>query len=396
MVGYVESLTDPSYKSQILVLTYPLIGNYGVPGSEEDINGLVKYFESNKIHASGLIVAELSPAFSHHLAKKSLEAWLKEQSIPAVFGIDSRMLTKKIREHGSLLGAIVPEGVSSPEFPLPDPNKSNLVAMVSTKKPTTFKQTVNSAEPPLRVALLDVGTKFSQVRCLTDRNCAVTVLPWDHSLTSNELSNYNGLFLSNGPGDPTMVAQTVSNLKSLLSTTSIPIFGICLGHQLLSLAAGASTYKMKFGHRGHNQPCLQPETGRCFITSQNHGYAVSNDNLPTGWHTLFVNANDNTNEGIVHESKPFFSVQFHPEHNAGPADLECLFDVFVEYMRKAASNKESLAPIRSEILKCLSPVPSYQANVSKVKKVVLLGSGGLSIGQVLALYSFLFAFHIYS
>ncbi|XP_017589196.1 PREDICTED: CAD protein [Corvus brachyrhynchos] len=334
MVGYPEALTDPSYKAQILVLTYPLVGNYGVPRDEPDAFGLSRWFESSKIHVAALVVGECSEPPSHWSASHSLDQWLKEQNIPGLEGVDTRALTKKIREQGTLLGKLVPDGTPEGSLSFEDPNKKHLVQEVSLKVPRVF-----NPGGSLRVTALDCGLKNNQIRCLCRRGATVTVVPWDHPL---DPADFDGLFISNGPGDPQLCQETVSSLCQVLDAPQPkPIFGICLGHQLLALALGARTYKMKYGNRGHNQPCLHEDTQRCFITAQNHGFAVEAGSLPPGWLPLFTNANDGSNEGLVHQHKPFFSVQFHPEHCAGPTDLECLFDVFVEVARDLRDGRGS-------------------------------------------------------
>uniref|UniRef100_A0A8C6VDJ5 Carbamoyl-phosphate synthetase 2, aspartate transcarbamylase, and dihydroorotase n=1 Tax=Naja naja TaxID=35670 RepID=A0A8C6VDJ5_NAJNA len=373
MVGYPEALTDPSYKSQILVLTYPLIGNYGVPPDELDEYGLSRWFESNGIHVAALIVDECSRNPSHWSATRSLDHWLKEKGIPGLEGIDTRALTKRIREKGSMLGKLIPEGIHSSHQPFDDPNIRNLVKEVSLKEPRLF-----NSGGSVRITAIDCGLKYNQIRCLCARGAAVTVVPWDHHLDSTE---FDGLFVSNGPGDPQFCQETIFSLQRVLELpTPKPIFGICLGHQLLALAIGAKTYKMKYGNRGHNQPCLHEGSQRCFITSQNHGFAVDPASLPSGWTPLFTNANDHSNEGLVHESKPFFSVQFHPEHNAGPMDLECLFDVFLETVQDTVAGGQSPKTGGSTVTELASAILPA-SNLPRPHKVLILGSGGLSIGQ---------------
>nr|XP_034966181.1 CAD protein [Zootoca vivipara] len=377
MVGYLEALTDPSYKSQILVLTYPLVGNYGVPPEEEGPYGLSRWFESSSIHVSALIVGECSRNPSHWSATTSLDRWLQEKGIPGLEGVDTRALTKRIREKGSLLGRLVPDGLPNNHLPFEDPNKRHLVKEVSLQAPRLF-----NPGGSIRITAVDCGLKYNQIRCLCSRGAAVRVVPWDHPLDSAE---FDGLFVSNGPGDPQLCQVTVANLRHVLELpTPKPVFGICLGHQLLALAIGAKTYKMKYGNRGHNQPCLHEASQRCFITSQNHGFAVDSASLPAGWATLFSNANDLSNEGLVHDSKPFFSVQFHPEHNAGPADLECLFDIFLETVRGQAEGAQSpeSASVRELLQQRLSFAQAPSAtSTARPHKVLILGSGGLSIGQ---------------
>uniref|UniRef100_A0A8C4HQS3 Carbamoyl-phosphate synthetase 2, aspartate transcarbamylase, and dihydroorotase n=1 Tax=Dicentrarchus labrax TaxID=13489 RepID=A0A8C4HQS3_DICLA len=360
MVGYPEALTDPSYRCQLLTLTYPLVGNYGVPKDEDGDFGLskvgkLKPFVSSKIHAAALIIGELSESPSHWSSVKSLDQWLKEQGIPGLQGIDTRRLTKKIREKGTMLGKLVVDGTPEDSIPFDNPDKRNLVQEVSMKEPRVFNPSGS-----LRITVVDCGIKYNQIRCLAQRGARVTVVPWDHPLDSTD---FDGLFISNGPGDPQFCQTTISNVRKVVCVERPkPVFGICLGHQLLSLVIGSKTYKMKYGNRGHNQPCIHKGTERCFITSQNHGFAVDPDTLPKDWDVLFTNANDHTNEGIVHNTQPLFSVQFHPEHMAGPTDLVGLFDVFLDTVK---DHKEAA-----------STGPPYLPG-----KVLILGSGGLSIGQ---------------
>jgi carbamoyl-phosphate synthase small subunit len=319
MVGYPESFTDPSYSGQILALTYPLIGNYGVPGAEKDSLGIIRNFESERIHIKGLIVSDYSSEYNHWQATRSLADWLKEHDIPGVSGIDTRALTKKLRKKGVMLGKIV----FDKDLDFYDPNKENLVDGVSLSKPKTY------GEGAKTVVLFDCGAKHSIIRSLVQRDLKVVRVPWDHDISNMEC---DGIFVSSGPGDPTMATATVKSLRKAMKN-EIPIMGICLGNLLLALAAGANTYKLKYGHRSQNQPCIDTETKRCYITSQNHGYAVDAKTLPAGWKEWFVNANDNTNEGIRHRTKPFMSCQFHPEANPGPVDTAFLFDRFKAMLR---------------------------------------------------------------
>ena len=316
MTGYPESLTDPSYTGQILVSTYPLIGNYGIP-SDNMKDGINEFYESNKIHASGLIISDYSFEYSHWNAVKSLSDWLKEYEVPGIFDIDTRALTKILREKGSMLGKV--EFDDQP-IDFYDPNKENLVAIASAKEKTVYGNGEH------KVVLVDCGVKNNIIRCLLNRNATVIRVPWDYDY-SNE--KFDGVFISNGPGDPALCDATVEQIEKTIDK-NIPIMGICLGNQLLARAAGAQTYKLKYGHRSHNQPVLLTGTNRCFITSQNHGFAVAPETLPDDWEALFVNVNDNTNEGIRHKTKPFFSTQFHPEASSGPVDTEFLFDDFIQ------------------------------------------------------------------
>jgi len=320
MVGYPEMLTDPSYRGQILVLSYPLIGNYGVP-SDQIKYDLKEYLESDTIHISGLIITDYSHIHNHWASTKSLSEWLKKHNIPAIYGIDTRAVIKKLRHEGVMLGKIRTNPDNSE---IQDPNKRNLVSEVSCKEKIIY------GSGKTKILLVDVGVKNNIIRNFLKRDCTVIRVPYNYDFTTEE---YDALFISNGPGDPKMCTETIQNLKKALSYSK-PIFGICLGNQLLSLAAGADTYKLKYGHRSSNQPCLDHETNRCYITSQNHGYAVNNSTIPKDYKVWFTNANDNTNEGIKHAAKPIFSVQFHPEASAGPTDTEFLFDQFLDEVRK--------------------------------------------------------------
>ena len=318
MTGYPESLTDPSYKGQILVITYPLVGNYGVPSYEMEDN-MLKYFESEKIQVSGLIISDYSIENSHWNSQKSLAEWLKEHNIPAICGVDTRRLTKKLRDNGAMNGKLV----FSDDIEFYDPSNDNLVAQVSTKDIITYGNGRH------KIMLIDCGVKNNIIRHLLKRDTTVIRVPWDYDFTNDE---YDALFISNGPGDPKKCIATIENIKKCFNQDK-PIFGICLGNQLMSLASGGDTYKLKYGHRSHNQPVIQVGTERCYITSQNHGYATDNNSLTSEWKPLFINANDNTNEGIIHVSKPFFSTQFHPEASSGPTDTDFLFDNFINLIK---------------------------------------------------------------
>lgn len=338
MAGYPESLTDPSYRGQILTFTYPLIGNYGVPSEEKNEWGFSKNFESEDIHVRGVIVSQLSEHFSHHTAVSSLHNWLEHHGIPGITGIDTRALTKKLREHGVMLGRIV-QGDTGGAGEISDPNLVNLVAEVSCKEPVTYEPDSSS----LSIICYDCGIKNNIIRSWLKRGVTVHRVPWDYDLTSSNLA-YDAVFISNGPGDPKQCKATIENIAWAIDQ-GIPTFGICLGNQLLSLAIGGDTFKLKYGHRGVNQPCQEwimnneerIKSNRCIITSQNHGFAINADSLPEGWDVWWTNANDQTVEGIAHESGKFFSVQFHPEAAPGPEDAGYLFDEFIEVMQ----NKES-------------------------------------------------------
>lgn len=328
MVGYPESLTDPSYYGQILVLTYPLAGNYGVPKKE--------FWESKKIQVKALIVQNYIDNPSHFESEKTLGSWLKEEGVPALFGIDTRLLTRKLREHGVMLGRLVISDTRSSSArenekrvnDIYDPNKENILPMVSVSEVKTY------GEGKKNIVLIDCGAKENIVRSLVKRGVRVTRVPWDFNILDPDFRQdyrFDGVFISNGPGDPKMAKKTIENIKEVLKK-NIPTFGICLGSQILSLAAGGDTYKLKFGHRGQNQPVQDIKTKKAIITSQNHGFAVDMKSLDSGWEEWFVNLNDNTNEGIRHKSKPFMAVQFHPEANPGPFDGGYLFDEFIKLL----------------------------------------------------------------
>lgn len=326
MTGYPESLTDPSYAGQILVTTYPLIGNYGVPDAGMEENGLPLFMESDRIHAKALVVADYSKTYSHWNAKESLDAWLKREGVPAITGIDTRRLTKLLREHGVMMGKIVLEDSES-VLPSEDYGSVNWVEKVSCTEVITYQP---EGEKKHRVVLVDCGVKANIIRCLIKRGIEVVRVPWDYDF--NKL-DFDGLFLANGPGDPERCEKTVANIRTFLNSKEVrPCMGICLGNQLLAKAAGAKTYKLKYGHRSHNQPVQKVGTTQCFITSQNHGYAVDDSTLPGDWKPLFVNMNDGSNEGICHKSNPWMSAQFHPEACSGPVDTEFLFDEFVKML----------------------------------------------------------------
>jgi carbamoyl-phosphate synthase small subunit len=313
MVGYPEALTDPSYRGQILVLTYPLIGNYGVPAPPVD-GGLDTPFESETIQVSGLVVAETTTP-SHWSAARSLGEWLEKSGVPALSGVDTRALTKRLRQRGVMLGKLVS---GDEDLELYDPNRDNLVALVSVKEPRVY------GTGPARVILVDCGCKTSIIRSLVRRGLTVLRAPWDYDFLTED---FDGVVVSNGPGDPKMCGATIAHLRQAMAR-NVPVLGVCLGHQLLALAAGADTYKLKFGHRGQNQPCVRSGTSQCYITAQNHGYAVDERTLPDDWVPWFANLNDGTNEGIRHRTRPFASVQFHPEAAPGPLDTTSLFDDF--------------------------------------------------------------------
>ena len=391
MTGYPESLTDPSYAGQILVTTFPLIGNYGVPDLSPSpspkggaVSKVLPVLESEHIHPKALVVADYSEQYSHWNAKESLAAWLKREKVPGITGIDTRRLTKVLREHGVMMGKVEIVGHAIPDFQSPTRSLSkrdnsaattlgsvahynygsvNWVEQVSCKEVITYNEGTGK-----RVVLVDCGVKANIIRCLIRRGVEVIRVPWDYDF--NQL-DFDGLFLANGPGDPEQCDKTVEHIRTFLNNETVrPCMGICLGNQLLARAAGAKTYKLKYGHRSHNQPVRQVGTNRCFITSQNHGYAVDDSTLPEDWEPLFVNMNDSSNEGIRHKTNPWMSAQFHPEACSGPTDTEWMFDEFVKSLRG------------------LTPAPSPLGEESihiqgggEVSKVLILGSGALKIGQ---------------
>lgn len=314
MTGYTESLTDPSYAGQIAVLTFPLIGNYGVPGK--------LFWESERIHPEALVVSDYSESFSHWNAVESLGDWLKRENVPGITGIDTRALTKRLRESGVMMGKIEIEDTDNTLSSV-DYGSENYVEKVSCREVIQYNEGKSK-----RVVLVDCGVKANIIRCLIKRGLEVIRVPWDYDFKELE---YDGVLVSNGPGNPDRCQATVENIRRAMHDEK-PVFGICMGHQLLAKAGGASIYKLKYGHRSHNQPVRMVGTNRCFITSQNHGYAVDGKTFGTDWETLFENMNDGSNEGIRHRSKPWFSVQFHPEAAAGPTDTEFLFDEFVKLL----------------------------------------------------------------
>ena len=435
MMGYPESLTDPSYAGQILVTTFPLIGNYGAPSNLPQLReatgafefplqlegdrGRLPVLESDKIHVKGLVVADYSQEYSHWNAKESLSSWLKREGIPAISGIDTRRLTKLLREHGVMRGKIN----LTPDQPHPalptslrlegeayggegsddtqDYGSVNWVEQVSCKEVITYKpdnsqlSTLNSQLKT--VVLVDCGVKANIIRCLLNRGVEVIRVPWDYDFNQLE---FDGLFLANGPGDPEQCGKTVEHIRTFLETEAKkvttplssrsnsgigaiggfagvraggeavrPCMGICLGNQLLARAAGAKTYKLKYGHRSHNQPVRRVGSTQCFITSQNHGYAVDAATLPADWEPLFVNMNDGSNEGIRHKTNPWFSAQFHPEACSGPTDTEWMFDEFVRTLNGQKGQLDELQ------------LSTLNSQLSTIKKVLLLGSGALKIGQ---------------
>lgn len=348
MTGYPESLTDPSYAGQLMTLTYPLVGNYGVPPFTIEANGLATFMESEKIHAEAIIVSDYSENYSHWNAVESLADWLKREQVPGITGIDTRELTKVLREHGVMMGRIVfDDAMDNGEWRMDNYGEVNYVDRVSCKDIIVYAGGESKTFPvstPMeelnsqlsifhsqlkKVVLVDCGVKTNILRCLLKRGVEVIRVPWDYDFNGLQ---FDGLFISNGPGDPDTCDAAVQNIRRAMQNEKLPIFGICMGNQLLSKAGGAKIYKLKYGHRSHNQPVRMVGTNRCFITSQNHGYAVDNNTLGADWEPLFVNMNDGSNEGIRHKRNPWFSAQFHPEAASGPTDTEFLFDEFVKLL----------------------------------------------------------------
>ena len=324
MMGYPESLTDPSYAGQLMVLTFPLVGNYGVPPFTIEPDGLATFMEGGKIHARAIIASDYSTNYSHWNAVESLADWLKREQVPGITGIDTRELTKTLREHGVMMGQILfddePDNIPQAEY-----EGVNFVDQVSCKEVIRYNE---GAEK--KVVLVDCGVKQNILRCLIRRGVEVIRVPWNYDF--NDLP-FDGLFLANGPGDPDTCEAAVANIRKFLANPTVrPCMGICMGNQLLGKAAGATIYKLKYGHRSHNQPVQEVGTTRCFITSQNHGYAVDTKTLSADWEPYFINMNDGSNEGIRHKHNPWFSAQFHPEACSGPVDTEFLFDKFVDLL----------------------------------------------------------------
>ena len=320
MMGYPESLTDPSYAGQLMTLTYPLVGNYGVPPFSIEENKLATFMESDKIYASAIIVADYSEQYSHWNAVESLADWLKREHVPGITGIDTRQLTKVLREHGVMMGKIIfddePDNIPSAEY-----EGVNWVDRVSCKEIIRYNEGAGK-----KVVLVDCGVKNNIIRCLINRGVEVIRVPWNYDYTAMD---FDGLFLGNGPGDPDMCEDAVNIIRKQMSQSRKPICGICMGNQLLAKAGGATIYKLKYGHRSHNQPVREVGTNRCYVTSQNHGYAVDARTVGNDWRELFVNMNDGSNEGVCHKENPWFTSQFHPEACSGPIDTEFMFDRFI-------------------------------------------------------------------
>lgn len=324
MMGYPESLTDPSYEGQLLTLTFPLVGNYGVPPFTMEENGIPSFMESERIHASALIVSDYSDHYSHWNAVESLSEWLKREKVTGITGIDTRELTKVLRENGVMMGKILFD--ENPELiPEADYAGVNFVDRLSCKEIIRYNEGAGK-----KVVLVDCGVKANIIRSLLSRGVEVIRVPWNYDYTEME---FDGLFLANGPGDPDMCEEAVNIIRKQISESRKPICGICMGNQLLAKAGGATIYKLKYGHRSHNQPVRQVGTNKCYVTSQNHGYAVDAKTLEADWEELFVNMNDGSNEGIRHKTNPWFSSQFHPEACSGPVDTSFIFDKFIDTLK---------------------------------------------------------------
>ena len=321
MMGYPESLTDPSYAGQLVTLTFPLVGNYGVPPFTFGPEGLPTFMESDHIHASAIIVSDYSEQYSHWNANESLAEWLKREQVPGITGIDTRELTKVLREHGVMMGQIIfdddPTNIPQAQY-----EGVNFVDRVSCKEIIRYNEGAGK-----RVVLVDCGVKANIIRNLIERGLEVVRVPWNYDYTG---MGFDGLFLGNGPGDPDLCQDAVNILRQQMSKSRKPICGICMGNQLMAKAGGATIYKLKYGHRSHNQPVRMVGTDKCYITSQNHGYAVDASTLDKDWSELFVNMNDGSNEGVRHNTNPWFTSQFHPEACSGPVDTLFMFDLFVE------------------------------------------------------------------
>jgi carbamoyl-phosphate synthase small subunit len=331
MAGYIEALTDPSYCGQILVLTYPLIGNYGVPPPRR-AGSLDGPYESGRIQVQGLVVQNYVDAYSHYAARRSLHEWLAAEGIPAVTDVDTRSLTRRLRERGTMQGYLLPSSVGEEE--------ARARAQAIDMREEVFQLVAPHA--PVRygdgkktILLVDAGAKDNIVRSLLARGASVLRAPW-HADVARLAAQADGIVIGNGPGDPKDLEPLIRQVRALLDGYHKPIFGVCLGNQILALAAGADTYKLPYGHRGVNQPVQDLVSRRCYVTSQNHGYAVRDASLPGDWDPWFVNINDGTNEGIRARQRPFFSVQFHPEASPGPQDTGFLFDDFLRLVDSMA------------------------------------------------------------
>jgi carbamoyl-phosphate synthase small subunit len=354
MVGYTETLTDPSYRGQILCLTYPLIGNYGVPSFDvKDEYGLPKFFESERIQVKALLIHDLSDIASHWSCVKTLDQWMYEEKIPGIYGIDTRALTKKLRVQGVMMGAVV----VSQKAVEADLKKAltrakyeglNFMPEVSTSTPREYGDRGNEC-----IAVLDTGVKYSIIRNILRTGYRVVQLPWDATYEQIISHKPKGVVISNGPGDPKVCTSTIRTAARLIKTDT-PTLGICLGNQILALASGADTYKLKFGHRGQNKPCVDKRNSQVYVTSQNHGYGIDPKGLSkSGFKVWFSNADDDTIEGIEHKTKPVIAVQFHPEASPGPYDCMFVFDRFKQIITEGmrSERKDSSEPAQAQPMK---------------------------------------------
>ncbi|MFX1357348.1 MAG: glutamine-hydrolyzing carbamoyl-phosphate synthase small subunit [Promethearchaeota archaeon] len=333
--GYNETLTDPSYKGQIVVMTHPLVGNYGVPAWEKDEFGIIKYFESDSIKVSGFVVNECCKNPSHYESSKTLNEFLLEEDIPGIEWIDTRAITKILREEGVQLGLLAVlnpgdkpniEELKEKVKNIIDPNLRQLASEVSTNEVIIYKP----PNPIGKLVVLDMGVKFNIIRNFVKRGLEVVIVPYSFSYKKIMEYKPNGVFISNGPGDPAIYKNAINTARTLIEN-NIPTMGICLGNQIIGLAAGGSSYKLKYGHRGGNKTVINPETQQCYITSQNHGFCVKGFE-ENGFKEFLRNIDDNSNEGLIHEKKSIFAVQFHPEASPGPLDSLYLFDKFIQLM----------------------------------------------------------------
>ncbi len=368
LVAYPESMTDPSYRGQILCFTQPLIGNYGVPSAARDEFNLLRHFESPHIQCIGIVVADVALQYSHWTAVESLADWCTREGVAAITGVDTRAIVTHLREQGSSLAKINvgDEYDADEDEAFMDPGEVNLVAKVSTKAPFHVPSAGDA-----HVAVIDCGVKENILRSLVKRGASVTVFPYNYPI-HKVAHHFDGVFISNGPGDPTHCQSTVYHLKKLMENYQGPIFGICLGHQLLALADGAKTVKLKYGNRAHNIPALDLTTGRCHITSQNHGYAVDAATLSPNFKEYFVNLNDKSNEGMIHVSRPIFSTQFHPEARGGPLDSSYLFDSFTD---NVIAYKNNIGPYAHTATKSNKPNALYVDLLAKERVGVEMDFG---------------------
>jgi carbamoyl-phosphate synthase small subunit len=367
MVGYTETLTDPSYRGQILCLTYPLVGNYGVPSYDiKDEYGLPKFFESDGIQVKGLLIHDLSNIASHWSCIKTLDQWLYEEKVPGIYNIDTRELTKKLRVHGVMMGAIIVsenainESLLKKRLARARYEELNFMPEVSTKGAQEYGDKSKDC-----VVVLDTGVKYSIIRNIMRTGYRVVRLPWHATYEQTMSYNPKGVVISNGPGDPKVCSSTIKTASKLINT-STPTLGICLGNQILALAGGANTYKLRFGHRGQNKPCVDMRNNQVYVTSQNHGYGIEPKSLvKTGFKVWFSNVDDNTVEGFEHKSKPIIAVQFHPEASPGPYDCMFVFDRFREIMAKGMRNETDPAVEAAQmqsVKKTIKPLKKFVIN----------------------------------